>query len=136
MYNLTNIRAVDGALTVDGTAKSKGSLIAAAQGVHQGQRYFGKALLTCEAPGDTMRKIVGHALEIVPEGAPSGGGISIQVLLRGKPAAGVPVEIVSNGGAGITGPEGRLRLKIGGAGVYRFVVAHETMRASLSFEMK
>ena len=136
VYNLTNLRAVDGVLMVDGGAKSKGSLIAAAQGVHQGQQFFAKALVTCETPGETARKIVGHALEIVPEGAPSGNGVSIQVLVRGKPIAGVPVEIFSMGSAGVTGADGRMRLKLGETGVFRLVVAHETMRASFSFEMK
>ena len=136
VYNLTNLRAVDGVLLVDGNAKSKGSLIAAAQGMRQGQQYFAKALLTCEAPGETLRKAVGHALEIVPDRAPSGDGISIQVLLRGKLVAGVPVKIVPNGSAGVTSAEGKLRLKVSEIGVYRIVAAYETMRASFSFEMK
>jgi hypothetical protein len=134
VYNLTNLRAVDGVPMVDGNAKAKGSLIAAAQGTYHGQQYFAKTLLTCEAADATARKIVGHALEIVPESVLSGGLVSIQVWLRGKPAAGVPVEIVSNGSAGVTGAEGRLRLKLSDAGVYRIVAAHESMRASFSFE--
>ena len=136
VYNLTNLRTVDGLLMVDGNAKTKGSLIAAAQGTHRGQQYFAKTLLTCEAAGDTTRKIAGHALEIVPESPPSSNGISVQVLLRGKPAPGVPVEIVSNGGGGVTGADGRLSIKLVEGGVYRIVAAHETMRASFTFEMK
>ena len=140
VYNLTNLRVVDGVLMVDGTAKSKGSLIAAVQSTHRQQQYFAKVLLTCDAPGDTAHKIVGHAMEIVPESVPTGGRVSIQVLLRGMPAAGVPVEIVSNGStrksAGVTGADGKLSLKISGLGLYRIVAAHETMRASLTLEMK
>lgn len=140
VYNLTNLRVVDGVLMLDGTAKSKGSLIAAVHSAHRQQQYFAKALLTCDAPGDTARKIVGHTLEIVPESMPSDGGVSMQVLLRGKPSAGVRVEILSNGSArknvGVTGADGNLSLQISELGVYRIMAVHETMRASLTFEMK
>ena len=140
VYNLTNLRVVDGVLMVDGTAKSRGSLIAAAQVTHQGHQYFAKALLTCDAPGDTARKIVGHAMEIVPENSAPTGGVSIQVLLRGMPAAGIQVEMILNGSArknvGVTGADGKLGLRISEMGVYRIVAVHETMRASLTFEMR
>jgi hypothetical protein len=82
---------------------------------------------------------VGHALEIVPESAPSGGGIAVQVLVRGKPGAGVPVEVVGSGGrksAGVSGADGRLSFKMGGPGVYRIVAAVEAWRASFTFELK
>ncbi len=138
VYNLTNLRAVDGVLMVDGSAKSKGSLIAAAQGTHLGQQYFAKTLITCEAPGDTVRRIVGHALEIVPQSQPSDNGVTMQVLVRGKPAAGVPMQIISNAGSrkAVTGADGRLSFKLGEPGAYRIVAAQETMRASLTFELK
>ena len=140
VYNLTNLRVVEGVLKVDGTAKSKGSLIAAVQSAHRQEQYFAKVLLTCDAPGDMASRIVGHALEIVPEGAPSGGEVFVQVLLRGKPVVSVPVEIVSNGSirksVGVTRADGKLSVKIGELGVYRIAAVHETMRASFTFEMK
>lgn len=140
VYNLTNLRLVDGAVMLDGVAKSKGSLIAAAHGMKQGQEYFAKAVLTCEAAGETARTIVGHALEILAVTAPPGSAIDIQLLLRGKPGVGVPLEIVSTGGrrlrAGVTGADGKASLKIGVAGVYRVVAAIDTMHASFTFEIR
>ena len=140
IYNLTNLRVLEGLVLVDGTAKSKGSLIAAVQRVHEKQHDFAKALLICDAPGDTARKVVGHALEIVPESQPSGNGFLVLALLHGKPAAELPVEIISNGTTrkrvGVTGADGKMSVKFGELGVYRIVVAHETMRASFTFEMK
>ena len=139
VYNLTNLRAADQVLLADATAKSKGTLIVAAQSLGQ-QSYFAKALLTCVETGDVAHKVVGHALEIVPAAAPSGGSISIQVLLHGKLAAGVPVEIVSAGGkrrnAGLTSGDGKMRIEFGAAGVYRVTAVHESMHASLTFEAK
>ena len=144
VYNLTNLRAVDGAVMVDGTAKSKGGMIAAAHGALHGQQHFAKVLLTCDATGDTVRKVVGHALEIVPEGAPRKDGFSVLVLMRGKPTAGVAVELNQAGGSGrtlgTTGKDGRFAVKPGDPGVYRIVAApgpdQERMRASFVFELK
>ena len=139
VYNLTNLRASDRAVLADGVAKARGSLIVAAQSVGP-LSYFAKALLTCDSPGETARKLVGHALEIVPVSAPLGGVISIEVLLRGKPASGLDVEIISGGGsrrdAGLSGGDGKLRIEVGTAGMYRVTARHESMRASLTFETK
>jgi len=132
VYNLTNLRSADGVMAADGAAKAKGSLVVAAKS----GLLFGKALLTCAEPGETARKAIGHALEIVP----AADSQSIQVLLRGKPAAGINVEIKRGDDprkpAGITGADGVLRLPLTSSGVYRIAVSAESMSATLTFERK
>ncbi len=142
IYNLTNLRESEGALVVDGTAKAKGSLIAAARGIQQRDQFFAKALLVCDAESELARKPVGHMFEIVPQGPVAGGKLPVQILLRGGGAARIALELESGGRrqrVGITGDSGRFEVAVG-AGVSRIIAEYVeplgTLRASLSFEVK
>ena len=129
-YNLTNLRLDGATVLVDGTAKGPGTIILGAKAGDE----FAKSLVTSGEPSEFYRHRIGHLLEIVPESLPS----VFTVWYRGKPAAGVEVDLVSAAGelksAGRTDGAGHIRIRIEGFGVYRLRAASENARASLVFE--
>jgi len=125
-------------VAADGTAKSKGTLIVAAQSLGQVQ-YFAKALITCGEAGDTPHKVVGTLLRLFRRRRHRAALFRFRFVGRqARPRSSVEIVPTANdrGDAGMSGINGKLRIQLGAAGIYRLVAAHEAMRASLTFEVK
>jgi len=96
------------------------------------ERYskYVKAILAAGKANGFSRRPVGYIIEIIPETDPStlkpGGVLPIQVLFRGKPAAGLQIEAVSatteqdakESVIGVTGPDGRLKVPLSNRGFW------------------
>ncbi|WP_051669552.1 DUF4198 domain-containing protein [Bryobacter aggregatus] len=125
------------------------------------ERYtkFAKSLLRSGAADDTYRQALGFTIEIIPEANPSllkpGAVLPIQVLLRGKPVAGLQVESAwaENGKSkvtvvGRTNAEGRIEVPLTSTGKWRLhalqmercaepaIADWESSWASLTFEVR
>lgn len=125
------------------------------------ERYskFFKSLILSGAPDGYFNHVVGHAIEIVPEKNPymlkPGETLPVQVLFRGKPAAGLQVEsaFAAQGRTtvtqvGVTGADGRIHVPLTKAGKYRLhslrmercaepaIADWESYWASLTFELR
>ncbi len=92
------------------------------------ERYakFAKAIITSGAPDEGYRKAVGFAIEIIPEQSPAtvraGGELPVQILLHGKPAAGLAIEAANESETKVVGradAAGRIRIPITRAGRWR-----------------
>lgn len=125
------------------------------------ERYskYAKAILLSGATNGFASHRVGYVIEIVPETDPytlkPGDLLPIQVLFRGKPAADVQIESSWSAKAGHkttvagrTGSDGRLRVTLPAAGLWRIhtikmercaepaVADWESFWASLTFELR
>ena len=125
------------------------------------ERYskYAKGLLLAGTTDGFATHAIDHVIEIVPEASPytlkPGDQLPIQVLFRGKPAAGLQIESswASKTGrktklAGRTGSDGRLKVPLSAAGLWRIhtikmerctepaVADWESFWASLTFEMR
>jgi hypothetical protein len=125
------------------------------------ERYtkFAKSLVQSGASDDFYRHSLDFPIEIIPFADPStvhaGGTLPVQVMLRGKPAAGIPVESAwtSQGKSkttliGRTGADGRISVPIAQPGRFRLHSLHmercaepavadwESLWASLTFEIR
>lgn len=126
------------------------------------ERYskYAKAILLSGAPDGYASHPVGYVIEIIPEADPyklkPGARLPIQVLFRGKPAAGLQIETSwaapgkqgKTTVAGRTGPDGRLKVPLAAAGQWRIhtirmdrceepaVADWESFWASLTFELR
>jgi uncharacterized GH25 family protein len=126
------------------------------------ERYskFAKSILSSGATDDTYKQVIGFVLEIVPEANPSalhaGAQLPVQVLFRGKPAAGLQLEAAWSGGPGKnkvtiigrTDAQGRIRVPLNGEGKWRLhtlmmercsepaAADWESYWASLTFEIR
>jgi hypothetical protein len=62
------------------------------------ERYskYAKSLVVCDKPSDSWKKVIGLAIEFVPDADPAalkpGDSLPVKLLWRGKPAAGLRVE--------------------------------------------
>lgn len=117
---------------------------------------FAKAILFAKESSDQYRRVVGFALEIVPQQDPysihAEGFLPVEVLWHGKPAPGVSVDAAHTTGkpaslavAGKTGSDGRIRIPISAAGDWCLrAVVHEpgvgssedVFRTSLTFAVR
>ncbi|HLJ15182.1 MAG TPA: DUF4198 domain-containing protein [Bryobacteraceae bacterium] len=111
-----------------------------------------KAILFAKEASDLYRRVVGFALEMVPDADPyalqAGGSLPVLVLWRGKPAAGLSVEAAhSTGpaatplGIGKTGADGRIAIPIATGKWWLRAQAGGTagediFRTSLTFEVR
>jgi hypothetical protein len=125
------------------------------------ERYskYAKSILLSGATNGFATRPVGFIVEIVPEKDPyqlePGGILPVQVLFRGKPAAGVQIESSWSGGGpgktavvGRTGADGRLEVPLANAGMWRIhtikmercaepeAADWESFWASLTFELR
>lgn len=125
------------------------------------ERYskYAKAILLSGKANGFGRHLAGYVIEIVPEKdvytLGPGASLPIQVLFRGKPAAGVQIESAwaSKAGSkttvvGRTGADGRLEVPLTAAGLWRIhtikmercaepdVADWESFWASVTFELK
>ena len=120
-------------------------------------RKFAKALVTADGPDAGYAAPAGLTIEIVPEADPSsirvGGSLPVQVLFRGKPAAGLQVERAwANDGksdrriVGRTDKNGRIAIPVDSEGRWRLHAVQmqvstspeadwESFWASLTFEI-
>ncbi|HBY63081.1 MAG TPA: hypothetical protein DEH78_24935 [Solibacterales bacterium] len=101
------------------------------------ERYskFAKALLLANRPDDTWKRRAGHTIEFVPEQNPyaskAGGTVPFVLLVRGKPAGDVRIELArARDGAGEvtllgrTDSNGRMVIPLTTPGVYRLHAIH------------
>lgn len=125
------------------------------------ERYskYAKAVLLSGAANRFSSRPVGYAIEIVPETDPytakPGDLLPIQVLFRGRPAADLQIESAwaGKGGpkltvVGRTGPDGRTKVPLPAAGLWRIhtikmercaepsVADWESFWASMTFELR
>lgn len=125
------------------------------------ERYskYAKSVLLSGAANGFAKRAVGNVIEIIPEADPytvkPGGSLPVQVLFRGKPAAGVQIESAwagKSGGKttviGRTGADGRLTVPVPSAGQWRIhtikmercaepsVADWESFWASMTFEVR
>jgi len=125
------------------------------------ERYskYAKGILVCGAPNGFATRPIGYVIEIIPETDPytlkPGDQLPIQVLFRGKPAAGLQIESAwaaqtgrKTTVAGRTGSGGRLKVPLPSAGLWRIhtirmercgepaVADWESFWASLTFELR
>lgn len=96
------------------------------------ERYskYAKAILLSGAPNAFAGHAVGYVIEIIPEADPytlkPGHFLPIQVLFRGKPAAGLQIESAWAGNkdrktavVGLTGSDGRLKVPLPATGLWK-----------------
>ena len=125
------------------------------------ERYskYAKAILLSGAANGFAGHAVGYVIELIPEADPytlkPGDLLPIQVLFRGKPAAGLQIESAwaaktgrKTAVAGRTGPDGRLKVPLPAAGFWRIhtikmercaepsVADWESFWASMTFELR
>ncbi len=125
------------------------------------ERYskYAKAVLIAGAANGFASHRVGYVIEIIPEADPytlkPGALLPVQVLFRGKPAADLQIESAwaAGGGqkttvAGRTGPDGRTKVPLPSAGLWRIhtikmercaepsVADWESFWASMTFELR
>jgi hypothetical protein len=132
VYNVVNLRAESGTMVGEATVAASGTLVLAARTapeVVSGERRSGyaKALLVSGSADGHYSRRVGSALELIPEADPYrlriGERLPVRLLLGGKPAAGVEVEVSRGDGpaqaGGRTDAAGRVEIPITAGGQWR-----------------
>jgi hypothetical protein len=123
------------------------------------ERYskYVKSLLQSGPCDEYYQSVVGFVIEIIPEQNPygkrPGSQLPIQILFRGRPAAGLKVEVsvfangrTSTQAAGVSDSHGRVQVPLAASGIYRLHVIKmerreapeidwESFWATLTFEV-
>ncbi|MEO7146045.1 MAG: DUF4198 domain-containing protein [Bryobacteraceae bacterium] len=134
-YNITGLHLEPKAISGQARIPRKGEMLLTARtnpsiSGNERTQEFAKAILFSKDAGGQFHRVIGFALEIVPDADPyalhAGEELPVRVVWRGKPAPGLTVDATHTTGApaqpviaGQTDPEGRISIRITAPGGWR-----------------